>query len=61
MAVKFTAAKRDAAFQTSMSKGCLKLFAALGADDIDLKEIDTLHRVPAREPANKPSSLRSRR
>ena len=36
---------------------CLKLFSALGADDINLHEIDTAHRVPGRQPTNKPNSI----
>ena len=36
---------------------CLKLFSAMGVEDIDLHEIDIAHRVPGRQPTNKPKAI----
>lgn len=36
---------------------CIKLFSALGAAGIDVKDLDTAHRVPAREASNRPNAI----
>jgi len=36
---------------------CLELFSAMEVDDINLQEIDTAHRVPGRQPTNKPNAI----
>lgn len=36
---------------------CLKLFSALGVSEIDIKDLDTAHRVPAREASNRPNAI----
>lgn len=36
---------------------CLKLFAAIGADDVTIHDIDIAHRVPPRSPSNKPNAI----
>ena len=36
---------------------CIKLFSVLGVVGIDVKDLDTAHRVPAREASNRPNAI----
>ena len=48
-----TVAERETSQQTADL--CLKLFAALGVDQVSLNDIDTAHRVPSRLASNRPN------
>ena len=48
-------AERETAEQTALL--CLRLFSALGVEDISILDIDTAHRVPARRASNKPNAI----
>ena len=39
------------------SELCLKLFSALGVEDISMSDIDIAHRVPARRQSNRPDAV----
>lgn len=47
-------AERESAEQTAAL--CLRLFRALGVEDISMLDIDTAHRVPDRQATNKPNA-----
>ena len=36
---------------------CLKLFEALGVDDVSINDIDIAHRIPSRSPSNRPNAI----
>ena len=36
---------------------CLKLFAAIGVGDCTIQDIDIAHRLPARNPSNRPNAI----
>ena len=36
---------------------CIELFSALGVAGIDVKDLDTAHRVPVREASNRPNTI----
>ena len=50
-----TVAERETSQQTADL--CLKLFAALGVDQVSLNDIDTAHRVPSRVAPNRPNAI----
>ena len=50
-----TVAERETPQQTANI--CLKLFAALGVENVSLSDIDMVHRVPSRVASNRPNAI----
>ena len=50
-----TVAERESPQQTANI--CLKLFAALGVENVSLSDIDIVHRVPSRVASNRPNAI----
>ena len=50
-----TVAERETSQQTGDL--CLKLFTALGVDQVSLNDIDTAHRVPSHVASNRPNAI----
>ncbi|CAB4044976.1 Hypothetical predicted protein, partial [Paramuricea clavata] len=48
-------AEKESAQQTANL--CIKLFTALGAEDVSLNDIDTAHRVPSRLASSRPKAI----
>ena len=50
-----TVAERETTEQTA--KLCLKLFSALGVQNVSISDIDTAHRVPSRSASDRPNAI----